>query len=382
EEEEEEDDDQSRKGSDDDSKNDAPVEEVSVVAEAPEKPAVAPKKRGKGRPKGSKNKKQKTQEEIEEQAAKKKKKKKKDEPASHFSPYEDVLLCKAFISTSEDPIVGTDQTKEALYDRVHLKYNELLVAENADPKYRRDRKPVSCYNRLKRKILPDITLFNPIYRKVIEKNESGKTMEDKMNDALDNYHQEFGSCFKYHHCLEIIWQIPLYDPMADESGSESEDEGVAKGNNQTDEEGTDTGDATDNTSITSGKSSAKKKVRVNDISKVQGSNISRPIGRKKSKDLAQKIELKKELARNHGRYMQEMGREIGAPTKRLADVIEEASRLERVQKLNDQRLAYVQTCLSMGQEEKANEMLEQIHKDLMAPVSQTGTPQRGNLTPR
>jgi hypothetical protein len=347
---------------DDEEQKDDAVEEVVVEAA----------KRGRGRPKGSLNKKKRKESEAQESG--KKKKSKGNIKGSYFSNFEDVLLCKAYHSVSEDPTVGTNQTKEKFWDRVHEKYSEIIVEEDLEGEYERNRAPVSCYNRLCRKIVPGVTKFNPYYKRVIEKNESGKTLEDKMMDALFNFQEDTGESFKFKHCLDVLWQMPKYDPCCEEGEDEDQDPTVGIDGDDTDGTGTTTDGAGAGTDSTRGS--------FNKIGHVQGGKMTRPTGKKRAKELMEKMELKRELAEKHGSNMKEMGRLIGEPANRLADAIDNASKLDRSQKVTDQRLAYVAQCMSMGMKEEAKEIMKLIHADMMATATEAATPQRTNLTPQ
>lgn len=90
----------------------------------------------------------------------------------NWTAIEDVALCQAYLSVSEDPIVGTDQSAEQLWTQIHAAWAALL----SNPALA-DRLPAALTTRMAR-INRDTSKFIAIYKNVLAQNASGRTPED------------------------------------------------------------------------------------------------------------------------------------------------------------------------------------------------------------
>eukprot|EP00980_Cylindrotheca_fusiformis_P016981 scaffold5160_cov152-Cylindrotheca_fusiformis.AAC.6 len=111
--------------------------------------------------------------------------------------------------------------------------------------------------RFQKTILTRIQLFNGIYKAVIDKNESGKTDSDRMQDALDNFEVKTGQPFAFTECWKVLKKMPKFDPMLHQ------------------QEGGQSNSGDENSSST-----------INHIGTVMGAGTERPIGTKKAKAAA------------------------------------------------------------------------------------------------
>jgi hypothetical protein len=69
----------------------------------------------------------------------------------NWSPTEHMILCRAFIATSEDPIVGTDQKGAEFQQKLHANYKQLLGEHNQEHRtHYHERKCTSNFNQFKK----------------------------------------------------------------------------------------------------------------------------------------------------------------------------------------------------------------------------------------
>jgi len=350
-------------------------EVVSPVAKAKKRP---------GRPKGSKNKKQKkgsppsgkkskTTKSDKGMTVKERKKAVKKMP--YFSDPEDIALCKAYVNVSQCTVVGSNQKSDKFWEKIMEKYHEFLDQHDhdRDEKLPRGRDQVSMYNRFSRKIQPDVTKFNSIYREKMDGKESGKTDEDVMKDALWSYDECWGKTFKYVHCLPTLWGMPKFDPMIDDTDDEMQGK-------------EDDGDETSTIGTTDGSTAAAS----NKIGKVQGSKSQRPAGKKSTLRMNEQMEHRERLEKNRIEALNRLGEKIGNPTDNLAKAILESSKAELEMKRsttaaelemkkNDQKMEYITKLMSLGMKDEAKRLMEDLQRSLF---QEAKTPPRQNRTPQ
>ena len=94
----------------------------------------------------------------------------------NFTPIEDVLLCRAYVNISQDPIKGNDQKIGVLWENIYTKFIELKKDEG-ETEVGHQRDITSIMNRFKRHISKDVQLFNGMLGRIRSKKESGSTPE-------------------------------------------------------------------------------------------------------------------------------------------------------------------------------------------------------------
>jgi hypothetical protein len=368
---------------DDEEEEEVPVA-VAPVAAVPVAAAKPTKKRP-GRPKGAKNKKQKKD---SPQSGKKskttktdkgmtgKEKKKAVKKMPYFSDPEDIALCKAYINVSQCNVVGANQKSDKFWEKIMEKYHEFLDQYDHDreEKLPRGRDQISMYNRFSRKIQPDVTKFNTIYREKMDGKESGESAEDVMKNALWSYDDYWGKPFKYVHCLPTLWGMPKFDPMIDDSDDEmqgkKDDEDYAS-----DVINVDDNDGTSTIGTTDGSTAAGS----NKIGKVQGSKSQRPQGKKSTLKMNEQMEHRERMEKNKIEALNRLGEKIGNPTDNLAKAIRESSKAELEMKKNDQKMEYIGKLMSLGMTEEAKKLMGDLQRSLF---QEAKTPPRQNRTPQ
>ena len=178
----------------------------------------------------------------------------KQERAPNYSKTEDELLCRAYVNITTDPTVGTDQTSTTFWQRIKDKFDLLRDGkENV-----KDRSWDSLRNRFQKTIQPEMNYFNRYFKQVKEEKPSGVPESHYPEIAADRFKEEKKRKFKHLHCIEILQQLPKFDPMVEDEVIEIDD---------------DDDDASKMTSAS----------MVNKVGKPMGSDLERPMGSKKAK---------------------------------------------------------------------------------------------------
>lgn len=178
--------------------------------------------------------------------------------APNYQRFEDIALCKAYVNCTENPIVGNDQKADTFWNSVLAKYNILKATECDDNDVVIvERDANSIRNRFQRTIAKTLREWNPFYKKIATDPPSGTPKEQWPGLASELYLDQYGRKFQFEHCVEILHQLPKFDPMVDDVSDDDED--------LLDYDG--------------------QPVPVNNTTLAMGSNMERPIGNKKAKQL-------------------------------------------------------------------------------------------------
>jgi hypothetical protein len=82
----------------------------------------------------------------------------------NFSNVEDQMLCRAFVNTSSNPIVGTDQKGKVFWATVKSKFDHLNFCSEDDDfedSPREERSEEALQTRFLKKIQPEMNHYNP-----------------------------------------------------------------------------------------------------------------------------------------------------------------------------------------------------------------------------
>jgi hypothetical protein len=140
----------------------------------------------------------------------------------NFQVADDVALCKAFVNCTLNPLVGNDQRAEIFWDTVLEAYNNIIAKDaTEDDVFVVERESASIRNRFQRSIAKQVKEWNPFYKRVAEAPPSGTTKNDWIRLASEEYQAQYGRRFLFEHCIEILQDLPKFDPMVrDASGGE------------------------------------------------------------------------------------------------------------------------------------------------------------------
>ena len=124
-----------------------------------------------------------------------------------YTPIEDFCLTRAWISASEDPVVGANRKGTAFWQCVKSKFDAIYELE-AEVIQMFDHK--SLTNRWLRHINKDVQLFLKYWKSATEDPPSGTTESDWMTTAKDNYLQEVSSPFRFEECFRVLKESPKF----------------------------------------------------------------------------------------------------------------------------------------------------------------------------
>ena len=330
------------RGRGDDDDDDESSEEEENEAEdddAGKKPKAKGKKRKAGRPKGSLNKKGRKSKEPGGEPKKR----------QNFTELEDLNICKAWKSISQHPIIGANQTGTLFWTKVKEAFDELMLRESDDEIIPRTRQAI--LDRFQRRIARMTQKFNAcfLFRKRL--NESGKTIDDIINDAMEDFKvKNKAKAFPFRHCLEVLWSCPQFDVEGDYVEADA-DRRSSLGTDRRSSTGTGTG--TGDFEHEEGNLTAT----ANDVTKtVQAISFARPGGSKSSKAYIDQARRKEYW--NQKKH-KEMVRLTHA-TNRSANILQFAATQNAIS-------ARVGHLILLGDKEKARQLLQETEDMVVVP---------------
>ena len=178
------------------------------------------------------------------------------------------MLCRAYVNATTNPIVGSDQKLKDFWADVKAKFEALYASEGIveEEGTKEERSWEALQTRFTKKIQPEMFLWNPFYKRIADCPPSGVPKEEWPNKASEAFWEEKGCPFKFPHCVDILHQLPKFNPMEDD------DQSI---------------DITgDDASVNDGHLKPKAKPKTNRIGQPMGSNMTRPMGQKAAKRLA------------------------------------------------------------------------------------------------
>ncbi|KAG2648294.1 hypothetical protein PVAP13_1NG038508 [Panicum virgatum] len=112
----------------------------------------------------------------------------------NFATKEDEFLCSAWINVSKDPIVGINQPIRSYWARIKAYYDEHSKIDRSN----------SALQHRWADIQKDTSRFCGFYSEIERKNQSGKSENDKVKDAIQMYEGIIETTFKFIHCWYIL----------------------------------------------------------------------------------------------------------------------------------------------------------------------------------
>ena len=117
-----------------------------------------------------------------------------------WSDADSMHLCLSWIGISQDSIIGDNQRDNSFWQRIakafHKGSSEIRTMQAIKTKYG--------------EINRDTQKFCGCYRFIKNQNESGKTEEDQIRDALDLYRERYKKHFAFLSCWEVLKQVPKW----------------------------------------------------------------------------------------------------------------------------------------------------------------------------
>ncbi|XP_008657235.2 uncharacterized protein [Zea mays] len=127
--------------------------------------------------------------------------------SKNFTDDEDILLLSVYLNVSKDPTAGRDQKDSRFWERIEKYYHVNLTFES-------DRNCSSLRHRWGI-IQKEVSLFQSYYEAIQRKNESGKTMNDKISDAKAMFQTLRKKAFTLFHAWNILRHEPKWSSIKD-----------------------------------------------------------------------------------------------------------------------------------------------------------------------
>lgn len=145
---------------------------------------------------------------------------------ANWTEEEDVILCKAFVNATTNPIDGVEQKGHEFWGQIFEAYMQLMAQEGRPIPEGRTQKAAS--RRFYRQIQPQVNVFIGALRQAKATKPSGTSEEDIQELAEFMYSQRQGGNAKTkpwmkQHCFDVLRVIPKYDPGQDASLPEFQD---------------------------------------------------------------------------------------------------------------------------------------------------------------
>jgi hypothetical protein len=247
---------------------------------------------------------------------------------NNYTEKEDLYLCKAYKHVSTDPSIGAFQNADEFWRRIKSAFDYIVKKNLDEGQVFVDRKASSLTDRFQRKIGRETTKFNAELLNRIRLNESGKTEEDRINDAMEDYKMKNeGKKFLWKHCLKVMHTIPQYkveNPTPRES-YQNESRPQSRSSNRPDsrrssmasqEEDGDEEIILGSTQDSTGKDNTPGSTN-NVASQLQYKNQKRPGGSKAAKAFKERSRIRDAYNAKKIQAMKELTRQ----TKRSADIL-------------------------------------------------------------
>jgi hypothetical protein len=134
--------------------------------------------------------------------------------APNFHEDEDELVAMAWVSATENPIVGSGQKAAVFWGDVHSRYL-LLQARSQSANVGNHRSWNQVKGRFLRHIQPNVSVFNRYYKRAKDTLPSGTPdiEEEIMKIAVEDFYQDNKKRFKFALCVPILHQIPKFCPI-------------------------------------------------------------------------------------------------------------------------------------------------------------------------
>lgn len=126
---------------------------------------------------------------------------------------EDVILARAFVNASQNPIVGNDQKGSTFWKTVYQNFKALV--ENDDELVAFGRDQDACMNRFQRHMAKQTQVWNKYFREINNERPSGVPNDEWPNLATERFLEHEGYPFKFQSAALILHSMPKFNPMID-----------------------------------------------------------------------------------------------------------------------------------------------------------------------
>jgi hypothetical protein len=147
----------------------------------------------------------------------------------NFTEEEDTVLAKAYVSTSLNPIMGTDQKQEvfwgAVFDRFVELYKTDVEVQDLDVLQKRTWR--SLDQRYKKHLQPDVTKWVSVTRN--NPIPSGCDEETWLEQLREEFRVKYSRPFKFFDAFLHLRQLPKFDPSTSSPPKGNDDEDSISG---------------------------------------------------------------------------------------------------------------------------------------------------------
>ena len=126
---------------------------------------------------------------------------------------EDVILARAFVNASHNPVVGNDQKGSTFWKTVHQNFKTLVESDDDVEDLERDQD--ACMNRFQCHLAKQTQLWNKYFRQVSHEKPSGVPNDEWPNLATERFWEQEGYPFKFQSAALILHAMPKLNPMID-----------------------------------------------------------------------------------------------------------------------------------------------------------------------
>ena len=277
----------------------------------------------------------------------------KKQKLRNFSKTEDVLLCKAFVNVSTNPVSGTGQKAKHFWGSIKDVFDALYISENVqetDGKVYRDQD--ALMNRFKRHIQKKVNVFNKYFKIVKQEGPSGTPYTEYIRLAMEKYLEEEGRPFLFEDCVPILHQMPKFDPMIEVEEIEIDDD-----------------DAEEEADESS--SGNKKPAAVNKIGAPMGAGMSRPPGAKAAKRQMKEEQSVSTLESTKVEALQK----LADTHEHLATALDRNNQLMESKNRQESLFRMFDMYRTMGNMAEANAVMLQIQQLNASPSVLSGVPE-------
>jgi len=260
----------------------------------------------------------------------------------NFTTHEDVLLCKAYVNISTNPVAGTGKKAKDFWKSIKETFDALMKAEPPeDNEGIVERDQEALMNRFKRHIQKKMNVFNKYFKQVKQEGPSGTPYDEYIDLAMEKYLEEEGRPFPFKECVPILHQMPKFDPMVEVEEIVIDD----------DDEDDDDGDP-------STPNSDKKPAAVNSIGAPMGAGMPRPPGAKASKRAMKEEQSLSSIETNKVMAMER----LAGSHEQLASALNRNNELQAAKNKQDSLFRMFDMYRAMGNMTKAQECMDELQK--------------------
>lgn len=138
----------------------------------------------------------------------------------NFTTKEDVLLTRAYVTCTLDPMKGCDQTADLFWGKVFETFQTLVHSElEVIPV--EERNSASLRSRFQKRIQKESKKWIAI-QKNTPKASGDSSDESHMKIVSEKYWEKYGKPFPFEGCLEYLFKLPKFDPAVSKGGSKTD----------------------------------------------------------------------------------------------------------------------------------------------------------------